>query len=186
MLVSPSRMSRKRFCSRRCLGAENAERVNRIRKPAKNNPAWFKPEDVRGRANPKWVESLELSCKQCGNTFYRKPWYTRISGYKGDFCSTGCRDLYKAANLSGENSPSWVGGITTYRGKGWDAARMIAVTRDSGACQRCGKVVGISIPVHHIKPFREFETVEEANHPSNLQCLCQSCHMAVENQKMAA
>jgi predicted HNH restriction endonuclease len=36
------------------------------------------------------------------------------------------------------------------------------------------------LPVHHIKPFREFDHPEEANKPENLIGLCQSCHMKRE------
>lgn len=186
MLVSPSKMTRKRFCSQKCLGIENAKRMNEIRKPALFNPSWFKSEDVVGDKNPKWTEGVMMTCKHCNSSFSRKPWYIKIPGYKGDFCSVACRDGYKAEHLSGENSPMWVGGITTYRGKGWVAARMLAVERDQGSCQQCGKVVGVSIPVHHVRPFRLFETAAEANQLQNLMCLCQPCHMAVESQAMAA
>jgi 5-methylcytosine-specific restriction protein A len=86
-------------------------------------------------------------------------------------------------NKSGEKSPFWVGGETTYRGKGWVEARLSAVERDKGVCQSCGKVVGRSISVHHIKPFRLFDNIKDANALDNLICLCQSCHMRIEYAK---
>lgn len=186
MLVSPSRMSRKRFCSKACVGFENAERMNRIRKPAESNPSWFTSESARGENNPRWVPPVMRTCKHCATNFERKPWYIRIRGYVGDFCSVRCRDAFKAANLSGPNAPDWVGGITTYRGKGWEAARLLAVLRDAGTCQRCRVIVGDSIPVHHVTPFRLFESAAEANRLDNLLCLCQPCHMAIESRAMAA
>ena len=100
-------------------------------------------------------------------------------GLKKDWigCSKKCRKI----GSSGENSPRWIGGPTTYRGRGWLIERENVVKRDNGICQCCGKNVGNSIPVHHIKPFRLFETAKEANDIDNLICLCQSCHMKTEN-----
>ena len=128
------------------------------------------------------VEREHFECAHCGNDFEVIPWIVSQNKTKSGlrFCSKTCHSLFKAENESGPNSKQWVGGITTYRGKGWLEARMLAVERDNGTCQTCGKVVGKSIPVHHITPFRLFESVEAANQIENLVCLCQSCHMKME------
>ena len=128
------------------------------------------------------VPSEIYNCHQCRNDFEIKPWIARQNKTKSGFrfCSKKCHSSYMSKNKSGENSPHWVGGITTYRGKGWLDARMIAVNRDGGTCQDCGAYIGNSISVHHITPFRLFESAQKANLPENLICLCQSCHMKQE------
>jgi 5-methylcytosine-specific restriction endonuclease McrA len=129
------------------------------------------------------IQGNIYECSYCGNQFEIKPWVERQNKSKSGmrFCSKKCNMAYRSKYLSGENSPLWVGGITTYRGKGWIAARNAAVKRDNGTCQECGKIVGKSIPVHHINPFRNYNSAQEANSLDNLVCLCQSCHMKIEH-----
>ena len=130
------------------------------------------------------VPCIVVKCFHCGLDFGVKPWIFKQNKSKSGkrFCSNSCHGLYKKVNESGANSAQWVGGITTYRGKGWTEARRAAVIRDSGVCQDCGKVVGSSIPVHHIIPYRMFNSASKANSLENLVCLCQSCHMKVESR----
>ena len=122
-------------------------------------------------------------CAECSKQFEVKPWVARQNSSKSGnrFCCQACHSSYMKREQSGEKSKLWVGGITTYRGKGWLTARLLAVERDGGACQNCGEIIGTSIPVHHIKPFRTFASAAEANELSNLLCLCQSCHMQIEH-----
>ena len=142
----------------------------------------FTSEQVREMNS---VQGNMYKCAYCGKEFEIKPWLERqnksVSGRR--FCSKGCHSKYMSEFKSGENSPLWVGGATTYRGKGWLDARKKAVNRDGGYCVDCGKFVGESIPVHHIKPFREFKSAKKANTLDNLVCLCQSCHMIRENNQ---
>jgi hypothetical protein len=128
------------------------------------------------------VRGTEHACAYCGVTFEIKPWLARQNRTKSGlrFCCKDCHSRYMSETMSGEDSPQWVGGPTTYRGKGWLEARAAAVERDDGTCQACGAVVGPSIPVHHIRPYRLFASPEEANALGNLVCLCQSCHMRAE------
>lgn len=66
-------------------------------------------------------------------------------------------------------------------------SRTMAALQSLAAVEKpCGpsdyvRHVGKSLPVHHVKPFREFRTVEQANARSNLVGLCQSCHMRREH-----
>lgn len=186
--VKQYRAETTRFCSQQCAGAWHCYTTqmrganlkgNTYRKGLRPINA-FTPEQVRGKNNPKWVEPLEFTCQQCGNKFYRKPNETRGYGQKNLFCSNQCRVTNFKENRAGENSPCWVGGIESYRGRDWKRVRILAVERDNGTCQRCGEYVGASIPVHHKRPFREFETHQEANELDNLICLCQPCHMKTE------
>lgn len=174
-----------KFCSHSCRGKWYlARRVmrgpsligNKLRKGFRPTNA-FTSEQVRGKNNPNWKEGAEYSCEECCRTFIVKPWIVRQNG-RPRFCSRKC--FTQSGTFRGEKSTSWVGGPTTYRGKGWIQARLAAVERDGGLCRDCKKEVGKSIPVHHIIPFRLFESAEEANRIENLICLCQSCHMKRE------
>ena len=184
--VKPYRSKTARFCSPSCGGKWHmANRVmrgpsligNTLRKGLRPANA-FTSEEVSGSANSKWVEPIKLQCACCSTQFETKPWILRQnkshSGYR--FCSDECRRTF----MRGDKDVRYVGGPVTYRGRGWIAARKLAVERDSGTCQECAKHVGDSIPVHHKVPYREFSTPAEANQISNLVCLCQSCHMKIE------
>lgn len=185
--VRPYREKTARFCSQVCGGkwhmsvrkmSGDHKIGNKYRKGMRPTNA-FTSERVKSMNT---VESLKFSCSECFRDFELKPWLARQNKSKSGmrFCSKDCYASYASKNLSGKNSPLWVGGPTTYRGRGWLDARLKAVERDNGTCQRCGLSVGKSIPVHHKKPFRLFECHEEANSLDNLICLCQSCHMKVE------
>jgi 5-methylcytosine-specific restriction endonuclease McrA len=136
-----------------------------------------------GEEHPNWKTKLIFACKMCGNEFKLPEWRTKGKERTNDFCSIKCRSEYKAKYLSGANAPDYVGGIKTYRGKGWIEARSSIVDLQNGNCAICGKHIGSKLSVHHIRPFREFNSVAEANELSNLVGLCQSCHMHVEHPK---
>lgn len=197
-VVPNYRIKSSRFCSKACHGRHTAKiRVftgahaigNKWRvgiPPASKG----KPSPSRGR---RFVDYVSHVCNDCGSVFERVPWIDKQS--KGDklgkFCNSKCRNNYISKNKSGENSHLYVGGINTYRGRGWKKIRMLVVARDGGECQKCKKFIGDSISVHHIKPYRLFKSKEEANQLANLVCVCQSCHMKEEwdflrNQKFLA
>lgn len=186
--VKPYRAKTARFCSLRCSAKwkistrtmPHAHKIGNTFRKGKRPTNAFTSEQVRGKGNPRWVESIKLSCSNCKNTFEIKPWIMRQNrtktGHK--FCSSKCSKEF----MRGPNDPRYVGGPKTYRGRGWLEARKKAVIRDMGTCQDCGRLIGNSIPVHHIKPFRDFSTAEEANRLENLICYCQSCHMKMESR----
>lgn len=176
--VAPARA----FCSRSCHGQVAVVKLNERRPHPKPNAGSFKPGQQTGPDNPRYVEPLERVCIHCGTTFFRKPHETR-GKRAAIYCSARCRGDHRRVALSGENSPFWVGGPSTYRGRSWLQKRRIVVARQDGKCAECGKHVGPSLPVHHIRPFREFPTETEANEPSNLLGLCQSCHMKTEPRR---
>lgn len=169
------------FCSRECGGKWHMQnRVmrgpslvgNTFRKGIRPTNA-FTSSEVRGENNPNWKKGGEFKCECCSKLFFVKPWLVTQNG-KPRFCSREC--FIKSGVFVGDKSVSWVGGPTTYRGRGWLAARKLAVTRDNGCCVVCSKQVGSSIHVHHIVPFRNFESIADANAITNLVCLCGSCH----------
>lgn len=184
-MVSPYRVKTARFCSQVCGGKwHHSQRPNmgyrfpkgnQLRKGLRPTNA-FTSEQVQGENSPSWVEGETFVCENCGKSFQVKPWLVRQNGMPR-YCSQKCF----RAHCKGENDPRYVGGPKTYRGRGWRKARLLAVERDNGTCQRCGKHIGSSIPVHHIKPFRTFQSAQEANALENLICMCQSCHMKDES-----
>ncbi len=75
------------------------------------------------------------------------------------------------------------------RGASWREQRERARARDGYRCRLCGSPErpGQTHDVHHIRPFREFSSVEgepeahrEANALDNLITLCRSCHRVAE------
>lgn len=185
--VKPYRKDSARFCSQACGGKwhmssrsmPNDHKIGNNWRKGKRPANAFTSEQARLM---NLVEGELHQCANCSASFRIKPWIARQNTTKSGlrFCSKKCHSEHMASHASGENSHLWVGGITTYRGKGWLAARKAAVKRDDGTCKLCKKVVGDSIPVHHIKPFRQFDSAEAANKLENLVCLCQSCHMKTE------
>lgn len=187
--VKPYRAERAHFCSVSCSTRWNAThkeptggyqrgfpKSNRFRAgKSPRNP--FTTDTVSGKNNAQWVEPITLVCEHCRKPYELKPWRAKRRK-EHNFCS---RECFEASGIfRGENSPSWVGGSKTYRGRGWRKARLLAVQRDGGTCQTCGKFIGESIPVHHIRPFRDFADAQSANALDNLICLCSSCHMKAE------
>lgn len=190
--VKPYRAQTARFCSQQCGGKwhmqtrqmPNEHKLgNQWRKGLRPANA-FTPEQAR---TINLVEGESYTCHNCGKPFKLKPWLVRQNQSKSGlrFCSKACHSEFMARERAGEASPQWVGGITTYRGKGWLIQRARAIERDNGTCQACGKHIGSSIPVHHIRPFRLFQSVEAANALENLVCLCQSCHMKAETEALS-
>lgn len=174
------------FCSRECGGKWHMQnRVmrgpslagNTLRKGCRPTNA-FTTEQVSGTNNPKWKEGICFTCEHCNLEFSLKPWEVKQRGGNARFCSREC--FTSSSAFLGEKSKSWVGGQVTYRGRGWLKARQLAVERDNGTCAVCEKITGQSISVHHIQPYRDFESSDQANRLQNLVCLCQSCHLKHE------
>jgi 5-methylcytosine-specific restriction protein A len=176
--VRATRAEQAQYCSRSCLGLDNAVRLNETRKPPTANSGSFRKGSNTGRENHMWVPALAFTCRHCGSVFYRKPFEVRRSN--PTYCSAACRSDYRRLHQSGSNSPFWNGGPRTYRGRAWREIRALVIERQGGCCAACGRLIGKSLPVHHIRPFRDFASATEANSLNNLIGLCQSCHMKQE------
>lgn len=186
-MVKPYRVSKTRFCSFQCSGRFRARETlnagpkpymigNKLRAGLRPTNA-FVAEQVQGPSHPKWKDGHLLSCCHCGASFFQKPWLARQNGV-AKYCSRSCFEA--SGCFVGERSSEYVGGATTYRGRGWLSIRAVVVAEQRGNCADCGKHVGKSLPVHHKRPFRKFSSAEESNNRGNLVGLCQSCHMKAE------
>ena len=153
------------FCSRRC----NQE-YRKTHPPAS------------GRDHVQYKERTEYNCNYCGTSVFRLS--SRVKKYI--FCDIDCRLQWQRESgyISGENSPTWLGGHEDGRGPSWRQQRRVARKRDRFTCQRCGitqKEIGKALDVHHIKPWRDFDgDWKTANHLDNLISLCNSCHQIAE------
>lgn len=89
--------------------------------------------------------------------------------------------------LFGENHPNWKGGTENYYGPDWNESRIQALERDNYKCRRCSMTQqehkekhGSELHIHHITPFKEFNSFEKANRLGNLMTLCNPCHKKLE------
>jgi len=124
---------------------------------------------------------VPVVCRNCGITTFWPPHRAR----KRLYCSMACQCAYRRTHQAGDQSPFWMGGPKTYRGRAWLAIRAVVVVEQNGCCATCGRFVGTSLPVHHKRPFREFTSADAANERANLEGLCQSCHMHTEPRRKA-
>ena len=103
-------------------------------------------------------------------------------------------DALRAAGLEPNQTYNGSSSGVIYYGTNWLQQRTHVVSRDKSICRTCGtsstEIDHTSIHVHHITPAREFgahkddvdTNYEEMNAPSNLICLCPSCHRTLEGK----
>jgi len=89
---------------------------------------------------------------------------------------------------SGEDSPHWTGGKSSWYGPNWHTQRSKCLERDNHECQVCGmdqkehkEKYNEELHAHHITPrthYIENGTVNNkcANRLENLITLCRDCH----------
>lgn len=134
-----------------------------------------------GEEHPNWKGKAERDCANCGVTVKRRPSIAEMT--ERSFCSAECNREWKRENWVGENSPGWKGGWERYYGPNWNTQRRKARKNDDYTCQGCGLTQEEHLDqwkerlhVHHIVPFRDHESYEEANRVDNLVTLCRNCH----------
>lgn len=139
----------------------------------------------QGEGNPLWVKKETIKCKTCNKKIEINP-----SQKNRKYCSRKCASKMLSLQYRGSNHWNWTGGKKHYYGPDWKQIARNIRKRDNWTCQVCGIYskgrngpVG-AMHVHHIKPLLSFNNYEEANHPSNLISLCQSCHRPVEIGKI--
>lgn len=142
------------FCSRTCWDDYNSK--------------------MKSEKSHKW-RSKKVECENCGESFTRQN--NQLINREKTFCCHLCYSHWMSENQTGESSPSWRGGWSSNRGNYWDVISEKIRERDGYHCQDC-KVPqkDEKLHVHHIIPFRFFDTPERANKESNLISLCKNCH----------
>jgi len=129
---------------------------------------------------------VSVSCGVCGGGIQMGEWQAKRS--ERYFCGVDCRSTWISENLSGEDNPCYIDGERgTYYGRNWKAQRKTTLERDNYKCRACGMSeeecideYGTSLSVHHVIPFREFDSTEQANKLANLVTACSSCHRRFE------
>lgn len=135
-------------------------------------------------------------CKQCKKEFKIADWRLKDkTKTRGIFCSLKCNNYFHrgknspfyGVNRSGENSPTWKGGITPINVKirhseEYKLWRIAVFERDNYTCIWCGvrNGDGKSIKLHadHIKPFAYYPELRFAI--DNGRTLCVECHKTTE------
>lgn len=143
---------------------------------SKDCEAEWKSEHHSGEDAPAYRGALtDVECDYCGTMFSR--YWSQIVGKDWTFCTPECRLAFQQ---SGTVPP------IDY-GPNWREVRQEALEEHGRYCQRCGmteaehmRVRGISLHVHHTKPVRRFDSIEEANQLDNLEPLCAGCHGNIE------
>lgn len=114
-------------------------------------------------------------CRPCSRKHVGK----LLKGCKrsAEFCDRVSRGKLNKPMKShyGPNMENWKGGGSSYRGRGWIAAKRAAMKRDGYKCIVCGGTHRLC--VHHVKPSRETGG-EWDNSLDNLQTKCGKCHLA--------
>jgi len=87
----------------------------------------------------------------------------------------------------GENNPCWKGGHEKYRGSTWENSKQNTRNRANNKCEhhKCNitkEKLGKKLDVHHIVPYRYYESSEKANELSNLILLCPDHHREEESR----
>lgn len=202
------------FCSRECWRQSLFKQVERICETCGKTFSVYQARgNARFCSHECLAAKIELHCKWCGKPFYVKRSVApkrltcsrscllklraqeKRSPRQGQKQSSETRKKVSDGlkrYYSGDPSKHWNfhnGPFAQRRGvhSFWQNQRILARTRDNFTCRICNKTeteLRKQLSVHHIKPFRFFVSVNEANELDNLICLCQSCHMKMEHNKI--
>lgn len=89
--------------------------------------------------------------------------------------------------VPGKEHPAWNGGKKNYGFK-WKDIRDDIIERENNKCFLCSipedwnKCISKrGLEVHHIEPYKNFDSDEEAHQMNNLIALCSFCHRRIEN-----
>jgi hypothetical protein len=143
--------------------------------------------EVRPNRQPKYCSracrdearrtGVTLTCRQCGQGFYRKRYQETWSQERGPFCSMPCYGAWQSEHLVGPESPTW-GQETNPSGRGshrWMRQRAKALARDGHRCVRCQSTEHLH--VHHVVPWEPGQPDPHAL--DNLETLCALHHRRV-------
>lgn len=124
-------------------------------------------------------QSVWLCQCDCGNQIERKIGALHSNRAKLASQSCGCFSKERIQEIGRKRGlRGWMIGIIHGYGPNWKQQRAAARARDHYTCQECGKNEnGKVFDVHHIRPFKDFDSWQEANRLENLITLCQKCHL---------
>lgn len=127
------------------------------------------------KAPPK-AEHVIHKCLYCHKSFPVLVSYLAIKQKgMGKYCSRKCMNSYR----QGVTHPLYIKNKSTLSyGPNWKAQRQKALERDNHICQECRTTEKLG--VHHIVPFRLFDSYEEADRLENLLTVCLPCHRTLE------
>ena len=136
-----------------------------------------------GENNPNAKQWVNTECHTCGEALSLP--VRRIRRAEVNFCSQGCRVQYtiNVVMTPGEDHPLYINGKGNDYGPNWPQIREATIQRDNERCQGCGVTregYHMDLHVHHITPFRLFDSRERANRMDNLVTLCATCHRQYE------
>lgn len=140
--------------------------------------------DRCGQDNPCWrggITSTKYICQMCDKKF------TGRHDRTNKFCGMECKGKWLSENKSGKNSHNWKGGHEKYRGENWEQIKRTARNRANCICEypNCDVTkedLGRHLDVHHIVPYRYYESSEKANKLDNLILLCPEHHKKEESR----
>lgn len=168
--------SLQRYCSRACVvrprvyGGAHCKRCGAAFQAGPTRQYCSRECGWQARHERSWADE---TCLNCAKVFRRRTQPSHRNHRV--FCSTTCSQNYTA----GQNHPAWRGGRDPFFGSRWLRLAESIRERDGRRCRRCGKPEaenGRKLPIDHVVPRRDWATIEEANDPSNLVALCDSCH----------
>ena len=125
-------------------------------------------------------DPVSVRCTQCGKRTSVPRWFEK-EGLELHFCDDRCQRRWREDHRSDVQ----LKGRPTYRGGNWSTVARTIRERDGYRCRTCGtseESLGRQLDVHHVVPFRAFESAERANHPDNLVSVCPSCHKRTEDE----
>lgn len=112
------------------------------------------------------TNAFTVTCRYCGEETTTN--YTQYRNDRYSFCDDDCLNQYYSG---------------THYGPSWPSQKQKARKRDGYECQCCGMTqekhcdkFKMSLHVHHIRPWHEFENHQNRNELANLITLCAECH----------
>ncbi len=146
------------------------------------------PEERRRVVGARKDDPVRTRCTCCGKAIQVPQWLFE-EGLRLHFCSEACRKRWTSeSDLDGDGLIQ-LDGRPEYRGGNWEIQSQRARERDRYTCRICSvteRELGKQLDVHHVIPFRLFQSPVEANKLSNLISVCHSCHMKLEAESNAS
>jgi hypothetical protein len=130
------------------------------------------------------IDRIDTPCKFCGKLISRTP--SEIANHIKEYCDKKCMANGYSFRFSGSSSPTWKGGLCKrfQYGDNWYRMRRLVRERDNFKCVMCGKTEednNEQLTVHHIRPFRLFDSYLQANTFNNLVSVCRECHSFIHS-----